>query len=135
MRLCLILLTLGTTFWPTVVLGQTAVAKTTSPLVISDRALRDMSGAPPAATQGGTRDSLKNGAIIGALVGAAGFAVSGAVVCKMLQEPSDPSCVPGVLVFAAIGAGIGGAAGVGIDALIDRSPRGLNVRVRGIKRW
>lgn len=67
------------------------------------------------------RDSVKNGALIGAVVGA--IALGGFVgwLCNMLQEPSDPSCVPPSLLYTGVGAGIGAAAGAGIDALVSAS--------------
>ena len=60
-------------------------------------------------------DSLANGALIGLGVGAlVGFALA------CVGEPGDADCVvPGSLVFAGIGAGIG----VGIDALIPAKKR------------
>jgi hypothetical protein len=78
----------------------------------------------PRATE--PRDSLKNGAIMGAVVGAGALGGFGLWLCEMLKEPGNPSCWPGTLVVAGIGAGIGAAAGAGIDALADRaaaSPR------------
>jgi hypothetical protein len=68
------------------------------------------------------RDSLKNGALIGAAIGAGTLGGFGLFICQVLKEPGDPSCWPGTLAIAGIGAGIGAAAGAGIDALIDRRP-------------
>jgi hypothetical protein len=69
------------------------------------------------------RDSLKNGAIIGAVVGAVALGGFGGYLCVVLAEPGDPPCLPDILRIAAVGAGIGAGAGIGIDAMI--SPRNL----------
>ena len=70
----------------------------------------------PATT--GRRDSLANGAVIGAVVGGATLGVIGGVICTLLHEEGNPPCWRGTLAIGAIGAGIGAAAGVGIDAMI-----------------
>ena len=94
-------------------------------LIISERAIAaGMASAPamaPAAQP--NDDSIKNGTVIGAIVGA--IALGGFVgwLCNMLQEPSDPSCLPPSLLYTGVGAGIGAAAGAGIDALMARPPR------------
>jgi hypothetical protein len=41
-------------------------------------------------------------------------------VCKAFQEPSDPACLPQVLLLSGIGAGAGAAAGAAVDALLAR---------------
>ena len=64
-----------------------------------------------------SRDSLKNGAIIGAVIGGVAMGAAGTWVCSMLREPGDPPCWKSVLPVAAIFAGIGAAAGAGLDAL------------------
>ena len=78
--------------------------------------------APPAqpSSPAGSRDSLKNGTIIGAVIGAAAGGVFGAVLCNALQEPGDPSCVTGTLRVAALGAAIGAGAGLAVDAAFSR---------------
>ena len=89
-------------------------------LIISESAVTDaLATAQPAIRE--ERDSLKNGAAIGAIIG--GIALGGFVswLCNALQEPSDPSCVPPSLLYTGVGAGIGAAAGLGIDALFTRS--------------
>ena len=78
---------------------------------------------PPAPAQQPSRDSLKNGTIIGAVVGAIALAAPGAFICHMLREPGDPPCWKGVVTVGAIGAGVGAAAGAGIDALFMRDRR------------
>jgi hypothetical protein len=91
-------------------------------LIISEKAVADVL-ANEQAPMRERRDSVKNGAVIGAIVG--GIALGGFVgwLCHMLQEPSDPSCVPPSLLYTGIGAGIGAAAGAGIDAMMLRSPQ------------
>ena len=67
-----------------------------------------------------SRDSLKNGTIIGAVVGAVALGGFGALICNALQEPQGPSCLPGTLRIAAIGAAIGAGAGLAVDAAMTR---------------
>jgi hypothetical protein len=74
----------------------------------------------PVAPAAGKRDSLKNGAVIGALVGAAALGGFGLYLCHALDDTGDPDCFPTVLGIAAIGAGIGLSAGVAIDVLLAR---------------
>jgi hypothetical protein len=66
---------------------------------------------------GRDRDSLWNGAAIGAAIGGGATTAFVAFVCHALKEPGDPSCWGGVLAVGALGAGVGAAAGAGIDAL------------------
>ena len=79
--------------------------------------------AASATQSSGQRDSLKNGALIGAIVGAAAMGTGVGLLCKALQEPSDPSCWGSVGIGALYGAGIGAAVGVGLDALFARGQR------------
>ena len=72
-----------------------------------------------------SRDSVKNGAIIGAVVGFIALAAPGAWICHMLKEPGDPPCWKGVVTVGAIGAGVGAAAGAGVDALFVQNQRKL----------
>ena len=88
------------------------------PLASAIAALAAASQPPPRSTR--SRDSLKNGAIIGAVVGAAALGGFGLFLCHALDDTGDPNCFPGVLAIAAVGAGIGVGAGVGIDALLVR---------------
>jgi hypothetical protein len=71
---------------------------------------------------GSARDSLKNGTIIGAAVGAIALGAFGAFLCNALQEPGDPSCLTGTLRIAALGAAIGAGAGLAVDAARSRGP-------------
>ena len=88
---------------------------------------------PPRLTQPGqssqgkpSRDSLKNGTLIGLAVGAVTGVFLGAVGCGLgdiLSESGEESdctgaSVLGAVIFGAAGAGIG----AGIDALFERAP-------------
>ncbi len=89
------------------------------PLIISERAVADvLAKEQPVMRE--QRDSLKNGALIGAIIG--GVALGGFVgwLCNVLQEPSDPSCLQPTFLYTGVGAGIGAGAGAGIDALFVR---------------
>lgn len=91
-------------------------------LIISDKAVADaLAAGQPAMRE--RRDSIKNGAIIGAIVG--GIAMGGFVgwLCNALKEPGDPSCLGGTLVWTGIGAGAGALGGAGIDALFAKEQR------------
>ena len=121
MRICTLVATLAVMASAIPVAAQQNAPK----LIISDRAIAGGVAATPPAQPPGD-DSLKNGALIGAVIG--GVALGGFVswLCNMLQEPSDPSCLGGSLLYAGVGAGIGAAAGAGIDALASTSaPSGL----------
>jgi hypothetical protein len=76
---------------------------------------------PASSTQPLTgRDSVKNGAIIGAVVaGVAAFAF-GMYLCHAIREEGDPPCLKPALVLTAAAAAGGAAAGAGIDALLTR---------------
>ena len=89
-------------------------------LLISETAVADALAAEQPALRD-DRDSLKNGALIGAIIGGAALGGFVTFLCNALQEPSDPSCLPPSLLYTGIGAGIGAAAGAGIDALFARS--------------
>jgi hypothetical protein len=84
-------------------------------------------GVAQPAPRGSSRDSLKNGAIIGAVAGAAALGALGALICHLYQEEGGPSCLPDTLRVAAIGAGVGLGAGVVVDAALSRN---AGVRVR-----
>lgn len=82
----------------------------------------------PAAAQpaaGGSRDSVRNGTLLGAVIGAAAAATTAAVLCRAYQEKGGPSCVPDTLRFAAVGGALGAGTGLVID--ISRH-RGVTVR-------
>ena len=62
-------------------------------------------------------DSLKNGAIIGAVAGTAYFATAAAL---LRDSDGGEVIISTAIVWGVLSAGIGAAAGVGIDALISR---------------
>ena len=116
MRLCC-------TFVLILSIATPAIAQQQTKLIISDRAIAmGMAAHPPAPAMQSSRDSLKNGAIIGAVIGGVVMGAGGTWVCSMLREPGDPPCWKSVLPVAAIFAGIGAAAGAGIDALRNVGP-------------
>ena len=121
MRLCRIVVLIVAAAAPA--LAQEPAPQQQPPrLIISDRVLAmGLEKVPPAAVQ--SRDSLKNGAIIGAVVGFVALAAPGQWICHMLREPGDPPCWKGSVTVGAIGAGIGAAAGAGIDAMMMRDRR------------
>lgn len=92
-------------------------------LIISEKAVADVLAAEQPSVNRQSRDSVKNGAVIGAVIGA--IALGGFVgwLCNMLQEPSDPSCLPQSLLYTGVGAGIGAAAGAGVDAMFAKPPQ------------
>jgi hypothetical protein len=96
------------------------VAAPVKKLVISDAAMAPAFADARRDMMQQRRDSVKNGAIIGAVIGGAGMGIFTTYLCNALQEPGDPSCWRGVLTISALFAGIGAAAGAGIDALIAR---------------
>lgn len=67
-----------------------------------------------------SRDSLKNGAMTGAIVGAVGLGGLAALICHLHQEEGGASCLPDTLGVAAIGAAIGTGVGVAVDAALTR---------------
>ena len=91
-------------------------------------ALNGLMGAAHPAQRVSPHDSLKNGAIIGAIVGAVGAGAFGALICRLYQEEGDASCWSDALRVAAIGAAIGTGAGVAVDAARTRHP-GVGVRI------
>lgn len=95
-----------------------------SPLALAlDRpslSVRALTGRAPLAQRGRSRDSLKNGTIIGAVVGAMALGAFGAVLCNAQQEPGGPSCLTDTLRVAALGAAIGAGAGLAVDAALTR---------------
>ena len=91
-------------------------------LIISDQAVANALAAeqPPSRSR---RDSLKNGTVIGAVVGAAVMGGFVTFLCHALKEPGDPPCWHSSGLAIAIGAGAGALGGAGIDALLVREPR------------
>lgn len=78
---------------------------------------------------GPRRDSVKNGAIIGAVIGGVGLGIFMTYVCHALVDSDPPECWKVGLVGGVAGAGIGGLAGAGIDALF-QTRRSVAFRVR-----
>jgi hypothetical protein len=91
-------------------------------------AVERLVGIPQPARRGSSRDTLKNGAIIGAIAGAAGLGALGGLICHLYQEEGDASCWSDTLRLAAIGAAIGTGAGITVDAALSRHS-GVAVRV------
>lgn len=100
---------------------------------------------PPAGTfQNGSRDSLTNGGIIGAIAGGILGALGGATGCGYgsilvtATTGKEPDCTGPTMVGTIIGAGLGSLVGMGVDALFERAPhigpsaggRRTGVRVR-----
>ena len=88
-------------------------------LIISEKAVADALAAEQPAMRE-SHDSVKNGALIGAIVGAAIFGGFVTFLCNALQEPSDPSCLGSSLLGIGLGAGAGALGGAAIDALMYR---------------
>lgn len=76
----------------------------------------------PSPQRGASRDSLRNGALIGAVIGAAVFGGLAATICHVHRERGGPSCVPDSLRLAAIGGAIGLGAGIAIDVALSSGP-------------
>jgi hypothetical protein len=93
---------------------------------LSVLAERIQTNAPPP-QRVGSRDSLRNGAIVGAVIGAVAFGAIAATLCHAYQEEGGPSCVSDTLRFAAVGGAVGTGAGLAVDAA--RSHRGATVRL------
>ena len=74
------------------------------------------------------RDSLANGILIGAAIGAASLGTFGAILCKAMQEPDGPSCADDIFRLAAIGGAIGAGGGLVVDAALTRQS-GVRVSV------
>ena len=121
MRILAALVTLSFALVPVAVSAKQRAGHSEPPrLIISEKAVADaLAAEQPVARE--PRDSLKNGALVGAIIG--GIALGGFVswLCNALQEPSDPSCLSPSLLYIGVGAGIGAAAGAGIDALFSVS--------------
>ncbi len=114
--------------------GQVSASSSGSPLRLELDRLRLTAGevteAPQPAQTAPRRDSLKNGVLIGAAVGAIALGGFGAFVCNALQEPGDPGCLGDTLRIAAVGAAIGAGAGLAVDAVLDRGGVRVSIGVR-----
>jgi hypothetical protein len=120
MRACTLITSFCLVLSPVVASAQHSSSAPKPRLIISEKAVADALAAeqpsPPS-----DRDSLKNGTLIGAIVGAAIFGGYVTFLCNALQEPSDPSCLGSSLMGFGIGAGLGALGGAGIDALMMRN--------------
>ena len=124
--------------------GRVLAAEETTPVMASDArtsstfarldvrgwslAPKGFVGATPPGQRRSSRDTLKNGAIIGAIAGAVGAGAFGALICHLYQEKGDASCWPDALRGATIGAAVGTGAGIAVDASLTRHA-GVAVRV------
>ena len=99
-------------------------------LIISERAIAAGLASGAAAQPIRSRDSLWNGIVVGAIIGGASAAVFGGWLCHMLREPSDPPCWQWALRTGAFGAGVGAAAGAGVDALRSQGMPIVLIRLR-----
>ena len=97
-------------------------------LQVRSLALKGLVGTAQPAPRTSSRDTLKNGALIGAVAGAVGAGAFGALICHLYQQDGGASCWPDALRGAAIGAAIGTGTGFAIDAALTRRP-GVAVRV------
>ena len=69
-------------------------------------------------------DSLKNGAITGAVIGAVGWGGFVYWLCNALDDTGgDANCAGPALVWAGIAGAAGAAVGAGVDAMFDGRPR------------
>jgi hypothetical protein len=91
-------------------------------LVISTKAVADALAAEQPSMRE-RRDSVGNGAIIGAIVGAAVMGGFVMYLCNALKEPGDPPCWKSSGLAIGIGAGAGALGGAGIDALFAKQQR------------
>ena len=77
-----------------------------------------MPPAPAVRSRGG--DSLKNGAIIGAVVGGIASGTFFGLLCHVVSDTENPNCWKAALLWGGIGAGAGAGIGAGVDALFGR---------------
>jgi hypothetical protein len=69
--------------------------------------------------QAAARDTLHNGARVGAIVGGVIAGAAVAYFCGAFRDDGGP-CWPPVVLWSAIGAGTGALVGAGVDALFER---------------
>jgi hypothetical protein len=138
MRTCPVIVAFCLVLSPIGASAQHHRSEVPSRLIISERAVADALAAEQPAMRE-RRDSVKNGTLIGAVIG--GIALGGFVgwLCKALQEPGDPSCLGPSLLYTGVGAGIGAAGGAGIDALFSVSVpsgprRGVTIQPQRLQR-
>jgi hypothetical protein len=78
-------------------------------------------GSPPP-QRTASRDSLRNGAVVCAVIGAAALGAFAGSLCHAYREKGGASCAPDAIRFAAIGGAIGLGAGIAIDVARNSSP-------------
>jgi hypothetical protein len=104
----------------TAIAEQRANAHDAPRLIISEKAIADaIANVQPAPHS--QRDSVKNGAIIGAVIGAAVMGGYVTFLCHALKEPGHPPCWKSSGLAIGIGAGAGALGGAGIDALFRKA--------------
>lgn len=114
---------LALTLTATLTTPSTPLPRPTAPLMTQAVTLA-MAPVPARAAMPPGGDSLKNGAIAGAITG--GIAMGGFVglLCFAMDDsPGSGDCVAATALYAGIGAAGGAAIGAGVDALFDRAPR------------
>lgn len=139
---CAALLALCLVLVPSSVLGQAsrpnAVAHDVAPAAAAGGLRAARSSTPPdsikangffRSQRGASRDSLKNGGILGASIGAAAFGSLAAILCRAYQEEDGPSCVPDTVKFAAIGGALGAGIGLAVDAVRTDGRPGVSWRI------
>ena len=94
-----------------------AAAVMLTPVVTAPRVSRSVH-------QPASRDSLINGALIGAIAGGLVGAVLAGIGCALPEPGSSEggSCSSGTMILVGIGTGLGAAIGVGVDALFEHGP-------------
>ena len=123
MRTCTLITVFCLIFSPIAASAQQNNSTAAPPrLVISDKAVADALAAEQPSMRE-RRDSVGNGAIIGAIVGAAAMGGFVMFLCNALKEPGDPPCWKSSGLAIGIGAGAGALGGAGIDALFAKQQR------------
>lgn len=80
-----------------------------------------LASAVPAVAQRGDKDSLKNGAIIGGVVGAAAMGGFIYTLCRAMDDTGgQTNCGGPALIWGGIAGAAGAAVGAGVDALFDQ---------------
>jgi hypothetical protein len=121
MRICSYLVSLCLLLSPLPVAAQQLETRNDAPrLIISDQAIADALATKEQPSSSSKRDSVKNGTIIGAVIGAAVMGGFVTFLCHALKEPGDPPCWKSSGLAIAIGAGAGALGGAGVDALLVR---------------
>jgi hypothetical protein len=104
------------------------------PLTLAAVAKAQALAAQPAVADAGvaaprTRDDVVDGALLGAIAGAAALGGFAAIICRLEQEPGAGNCLADTARVAAIGAAIGAGAGLAVDAALSRRS-GITLRLR-----